>query len=129
MPKHQFDCHEVGRRGRLDLDHATQKAREIAILMENSGPDFGLEITIGGYDDVKLELWEIPEVRRYLLWLSADLARRRIDFTRLSPDSRGTILGCLEVERGHRVLLRTQTEAERTQDYQAWEQYLRQRTH
>jgi len=60
---------EIGARGNL----TKRRAREHAVVFkETRRASPGAEITIGiaGYDDDPRELWDFPEVRRYVRWWS-----------------------------------------------------------
>lgn len=121
--------HVVGWKGKLDQAHAKQSAGEVAVLMENSGPNLGVALVVGGFDDVDLELFDIPEACRFLVWVGKDLVRRKVDFTRLLPETVSLLKGCQERQNGRKVILREYTMSEYRENFQTWKQHLQQQVH
>jgi len=57
------------------------------------------------------------------------LARRKVDFARLMPESLELIKACQARQQGHPIILREHSMAEFWDDFHTWEQYLRQKVH
>jgi len=96
----------IGERDNLSRQIARHRGRIVArAINEHIPPNNAISLEIAGYDLDKRELWEIPEVRRYVINFSEELIRRGVSLERLLPQTRDMILACCAVEAGKPVIV------------------------
>jgi hypothetical protein len=92
----------LGHRDNLDANHARKGAGSLLKARENF-PGATIVVSVGGYDDDKRELWEIPEVCGYVLdvfdAVFEDWPSGNLDDLNLHDESRTIVLACTGVLR------------------------------
>jgi hypothetical protein len=94
----------IGRRDELSRQIARERARVIARLIKAMAPHQAVTFEVAGYDTDERELWDIPEVRRYVINFAEALMRHGVSLDRLLPQSRDLIMACCAVEAGDEVV-------------------------
>ena len=94
----------IGERDNLSRQIARHRGRIVARTIEHIPPNNAISLEITGYDRDKRELWEIPEVRRYIITFSEELTRRGVALERLLPQTRDVIRACYAAEAGDTVV-------------------------
>jgi hypothetical protein len=81
---------------------AASVARAIDLMASEDLAEFALN----GFDDDPREIWEIPEARNYFITFSERLIDRKVDMTRVLPQTLEIINACYATRAGHQVVVR-----------------------
>jgi hypothetical protein len=73
---------EIGIKGELNKEHAARAVARLRVLFETM-PQARFCLIIGGYDEDPREVWNIPEVAEYYVWIAAGLMHLGMPFTAL----------------------------------------------
>jgi hypothetical protein len=85
---------EIGRPGELTLADAERVAKMTANTVASLAPDVGIYFSIGGFNNDKRELWDIVEVRAFVLRFVYHITRLGVPLTRFHPESQGLARAC-----------------------------------
>src|ERR1044072_8417028 len=96
----------IGEKGKLSASTAQRRARKLAKAMALMPADDTMEFSVFGFDDDPRELWDIPEVRDYVVTFAATLVAEGGDLDRLLLQTRQVIACCRATPTGRTVLER-----------------------
>jgi len=85
----------IGKKGNLTAKAAKRRARHLARVIHTTvSPVTAMEMSISGYDEDERELWDIAEVRDYIIVFAETLIRAGVSLDRFIPQTQMVIKAC-----------------------------------
>jgi hypothetical protein len=98
-----FIVTEIGRAGELSAEIAKHAAKAIAGTIGSVPADTPIYFSIGGYENDPRELWDIPEVRLFILQFAFFAQEEGVPKARFHKESQDLFDACVARSMGRRV--------------------------